>query len=82
MIEKAKLKRVIKKSSKGDFSSFMSKENRKDVVRVLKYAAKKANTDQKKLYLHSKFQVQQDDPSLNLKLKDWLEKMFPGYKKL
>jgi hypothetical protein len=49
MIEKAKLKRVIKKSSQGDFSVFMVKANRKDVVRVLEYAAKKANIDQKKL---------------------------------
>jgi hypothetical protein len=49
MIEKAKLKRTIKKSSKGDFSSFMTKAKRTEVVRVLEYAAKQANIDQKKL---------------------------------
>lgn len=49
MIEKAQLKRTIQKTSNGDFSTFMTHANRKDVVRVLSYAAKKANTDQKKL---------------------------------
>lgn len=47
MIEKAIIQRTIKKNADGDFSAFMSKStNTKDVLRVLNYAAKKANEDQ------------------------------------
>jgi len=50
MIEKAIIQRTIKKNADGDFSTFMSKStSTKDVVRVLNYAAKKANEDQKKV---------------------------------
>jgi hypothetical protein len=46
MIEKALLRRNIKKSANGDFSVFMSKKDG-SVVRVLEYAAKRANIEQK-----------------------------------
>jgi hypothetical protein len=49
MIEKVLLKRSIKKTSQGDFSTFMAQQDRKEVVKVLEYAAKKANEDQKRL---------------------------------
>lgn len=49
MIEKALLRRNIKKSSQGDFSTFMTQPDRKEVVKVLEFAAKKANEDQKRL---------------------------------
>lgn len=54
MIEKVLLKRNIQKSAKGDFSKFMSLSDRKDVVRVIEYAAKKANEDQKRVANSSK----------------------------
>lgn len=50
MIEKARLRQTIKKNADGDFSTFMSRTNNsKDVMRLLDYAAKKANEDQKKI---------------------------------
>lgn len=50
MIEKALLQRTIKKNAGGDFSVFMSRKSAsKDVMRVLDYAAKKANEEQKRL---------------------------------
>lgn len=49
MTEKLFLRRTIKKSAKGDFSLFMAHGGQKDVVRVLQYAAKKANKDQQNL---------------------------------
>lgn len=48
MIEKALIKLSVK-SANGNFSRFMSQGDRKDVVRMLQYAAKKANEVQKKL---------------------------------
>jgi len=49
MIEKALIQRKIKQAD-GDFSTFMSKRtSSKDVVRVLNYVAKKANSDQRKI---------------------------------
>lgn len=49
MIEKAILQRKIKHAD-GDFSKFMSRRTKtSDVVRVLSYAAKKANAEQQRL---------------------------------
>lgn len=49
MVKKLLLQRTIKRTADGDFSKFMTHGQRKDVVRVLEYAAQKANEDQKRL---------------------------------
>lgn len=50
MVEKVRIQLSVKKKANGDFSTYMSSENKpKDIERILNYAAKKANEAQKEL---------------------------------
>lgn len=55
MVKKLLLQRTIKRTADGDFSKFMTQGAHKDVLRVLEYAAQRANEDQKRLVKTTKY---------------------------